>query len=129
MPSTNKGTPQLSPHIILKDVLCVPTFKLKLVSMGKLNLQNSCFVVVGITTCITQELASKMMIGLAKWRKGLFVLDFNPATLETYSSSPTVSCTSLSDSVSRIPFDDKEVPKFLCHYRLGHLSFPCLQKL
>lgn len=35
----------------------------------------------------------------------------------------------LSDLVLHIPFDDKEVSKMLWHYRLGHLSVPCLQSL
>lgn len=34
---THRGTIQLSPEIILKDVLCVPSFKFNLVSMGKLT--------------------------------------------------------------------------------------------
>ncbi|KAI5670474.1 hypothetical protein M9H77_10838 [Catharanthus roseus] len=38
VPATHKGTLQLSPHLILKDVLCVPSFKFNLVSKGKLNL-------------------------------------------------------------------------------------------
>lgn len=61
--------------------------------------------------------------------KGLFLLDFDPSALETYSRSPTVLFTSLSDSVFHIPFDGKEVIKLLWHYRLGHLTFPCLQKV
>lgn len=45
--------------------------------------------------------------------KGLFLLDFDPSALETYSRSPTVLFTSLSDSVFHIPFDGKEVIKLL----------------
>lgn len=99
---THKATIQLSPHILLKDVSCVPAFKFNLVSIGKLNVQNSCDTVVGTTTCVIQDLASKKIIGLAKWQKGLFVLDFD------LSVSPMVLSTSLSDSIFHIPFDDKE---------------------
>lgn len=77
--------------------------------MGKLNLQNSCVILVGTTTCVIQELATKKMIGLAKCNKGLFVLDFDPSYLENYSIPPIAMSTSLSNSVPYISFDDKEV--------------------
>lgn len=53
LPVTHKNVIQRRPHIILEDVLCVPASKLILVSMGKVNLQNSYSVVGGTTTYVT----------------------------------------------------------------------------
>lgn len=68
-------------------------------------------ILVGITTCVIQELATKRLIGLAKWNKGLFVLDFDPSSLENYSIPPIVMFTFSSESVPYVSFDDKEVSK------------------
>lgn len=68
------------------------------------------------------------MIGLAKWERGLYVLDCDPSSLDNYFIPPIVMSISFTDSVLHVSFDDKEVFKMLWYYRLGHLCIPCLHK-
>lgn len=46
---------QLNPHLVLRDVLCVPAFSFNLVSLSyKLTLQNSCVVLCSATSVIRE---------------------------------------------------------------------------
>ncbi|KAM1406159.1 hypothetical protein ACFXTH_000858 [Malus domestica] len=71
---TSIGNIQLSDLLQLKDVLCVPSFQVDLLSVGKITDGLHCSVTFFPSWCILQDLISKVTIGVGKRRGNLYYL-------------------------------------------------------
>ena len=69
-----KGSLSLNFVYYLRDVLCVPTFKVDLMSVSRLTRGLDCLVTFFTHWCVLQDLATRRMIGLGKQRDGLYYL-------------------------------------------------------
>ncbi|KAM1627395.1 hypothetical protein ACFX1R_017067 [Malus domestica] len=107
-PITSIGNLSLNSSVHLQDVLCVPTFKVDLMSVSKVTSAMACSVTFFPYWCILQDLATKKTIGLGKQRGGLYYL----VALLSDRSTPSVkpSCSLVTSSTE------------LWHRRLGHIS-------
>ena len=105
-------TVQLSPQLIIQDVLYVPNFKFNLLSISKLLASSDYTLHFSNFQCQIHEKKSLRMIGLAKLKHGLYHLEmhiehkhtFPKATFINNFSTPLVTNSNL------------------WHFRLGHLS-------
>lgn len=116
IPVSLKGTMQFNPSIVLKDVLCVPSFSFNLISLSKLALQNSCIVISDAFTPFIQNPVTKMMIRSAKWHKGLYMMDCAPSlpAIALDSISTLSNFVSVSNFVQHhMQFNPKEVSNLL----------------
>ena len=107
-PITHIGTIQLTPNIVLNNVLCVPSFQFNLISVGKLTHDANCIVTFLPNSCLIQDQSSRKVIGAGKLHDGLFLFQLpvtHPKCLQSTSSSN------------------------LWHQRLGHPSHQRLQLL
>ena len=116
------GTVQVSPTLLLDNVLCIPIFSFNLISISKLTQSSSCCCIFLSQFCIIQDLQLWKMIGLGKKQGGLYTLQSQSvasllasvfdvlAKLSRFSSFCFNSCTSDVDKTS------------LWHCRLGHSS-------
>ncbi|KAK3019009.1 hypothetical protein RJ639_003617 [Escallonia herrerae] len=95
------GTIPVISNITLDNVLCVPSFRLNLMSVSKLTNDLNCFVILFPSFCALQDLAMGKMIGSGKQRGGLYFM------------SP-IQQAPVSHQVSQ--------PSNLWHMRLGHPS-------
>ncbi|CAL9003908.1 unnamed protein product [Prunus brigantina] len=103
------GSVQITPHLKLEDVLCVPGFRVNLMSVSKLTRHLHCLISFFPTFCIMQDLTTKKMIGLGKEHDGLYYLV--PVTEDLLCErGPRIAATALSSTSD------------LWHKRLGHLS-------
>jgi hypothetical protein len=64
--ASHSGNVVLSPDITLNNVLCVPNFKLNLLSISKLTSSMNCAVIFFPTFCLFQDLVSKRLIGVGE---------------------------------------------------------------
>ncbi|KAK0577292.1 hypothetical protein LWI29_030858 [Acer saccharum] len=101
----------------LHNVLCVPTFKVDLLSVSRLTRGLNCSITFFPYWCVLQDLATKRMIGLGKQRNGLYYLAAlaakNPVHIhKTATKQPTCNLTVSST--------------YLWHNCLGHASSPRL---
>jgi transposase InsO family protein len=113
-----KGSMPLNSVYYLHNVLCVPTFKVDLISVSHLTRDLNCSVIFFPYWCILQDLATRRMIGLGKQHNGLYYLvalatknnftNHSSATKNNFTNHPTCNLT-----VS---------PTDLWHNRLGHTS-------
>ena len=71
---TATGTVPFNPNITLKNVLCVPSFHLNLMSVSKLTSALNCCVILFPNFCLLQDLATGKMIGLGKQHCGLYYM-------------------------------------------------------
>ncbi|GKB69904.1 retrovirus-related pol polyprotein from transposon TNT 1-94, partial [Tanacetum coccineum] len=60
--------------ILLKDVLCVPSFKFSLLSIPKLTKDNNCVAIFFPNFCVLQDLTTRKVLGLGKKIAGLYHL-------------------------------------------------------
>ena len=68
------GTIQLSSHITLTNVLCVPSFSFNLLSVISMtNTQSLCLVFLS-AHCFIQDLTNWSMIGVGQMSDGLYLL-------------------------------------------------------
>jgi hypothetical protein len=104
---THMGTIKISEHLILTNVLCVPSFSFNLISASKLIKYLACCLIFIANHCFIQNLVTWKTIGVGEERGGLFYL-FQAPRANTHSR---VLAASLKN-----PSSD------LWHYRLGHLS-------
>ena len=95
----------------LHDVLCVPSFKLNLISISKLVQSSHCLAIFTDDVCMLQDQRSGKMIRMGTERGGLYYLD----------SSKKPRCHSVTATVSHSPR--------LWHQRLGHLSNKSLRMI
>lgn len=105
-----RGDVQISPSIILKNVLHVPKLSTNLVSIQKLTQDLHCKVIFYNEYCEFQEKDSGRMIGRAKEKDGLYCLEIPAKTRLSHSL------------ISESTLSNKE-KIFLHHRRLGHPSF------
>jgi hypothetical protein len=84
-----KGSLPLNSTFYLHDVLCVPTFKVDLLSVSRLTRGLQCSVTFFPYWCILQDLVTKKMIGLGKERNGLYYL-VALATKKTLTSPTSI---------------------------------------
>lgn len=61
--ANSEGQIRLSPKFILRNVLFVPRYTCSLISIGKLTKD--------MQFCLMQDLSSRMLIGVARWGRGL----------------------------------------------------------
>ena len=117
------GIVQVTPTLLLENVLCIPTFSFNLMSISKLTQSSSSCCIFLSQFCLIQDLQHWKMIGLSKKQGGLYTLQRSQSTASLPESVSTVlaklskissfcfnSCTSDVDNTS------------LWHCRLGHPS-------
>ena len=104
-PITQTGTVKFSPEMTLQNVLCVPSFRLNLISASKITRDLNCCITLFPDSCILQDLMTGKMIGSGKQHGGLYHMIPN-------SRSPDHPIHSFQASQS----------PDLWHMRLGHPS-------
>ena len=116
------GIVQVTPTLLLENVLCIPTFSFNLMSISKLTQSSSSCCIFLSQFCLIQDLQLWKMIGFGKKQGGLYTLQSQfaasllasvfdvLATLSRFSSFYFNSCTSNVDKTS------------LWHCRLGYPS-------
>ncbi|KAF5445535.1 hypothetical protein F2P56_034581 [Juglans regia] len=117
---THTGNVQLTKSILLKDVLCVPSFHFNLLLAKKLATSLTCCLVFFSDYCFIQDLLTWTTIGKGEVRHGLYHLlqtEVAPSTLATILSNFFKTNVPVSASViNNVAISD------LWHCRLGHLS-------
>ncbi|KAK0605442.1 hypothetical protein LWI29_026876 [Acer saccharum] len=104
-----KGSLPLNYVYYLHNVLCVPTFKVDLISVSRLTRGLNCSITFFPYWCILQDLATRRMIGLGKQRDGpirrpLFILSGKrPCVLSCGLSRPTAPGLLLRFQLVRLP--------------------------
>ncbi|CAN1298120.1 Retrovirus-related Pol polyprotein from transposon RE2 [Linum perenne] len=99
---SHTGIIRITEHIILTDVMVIPSFSFNMLSVSKLTETISCTLKFTSSHCLIQDTSSLRMIGIADQIRGLYCF--------TQPMSPVVhSCNDVSQ------FD-------LWHFRLGHSS-------
>lgn len=120
-----RGDVQISPFIVLKNVLHVPKLSANLVSIQRLANEFKCNVIFNHSSCVFQEQGTGKMIGRARARDGLYYLekfgDQNGITNHVLSSFHIPS-SFLSEKV--VSNKDKI---WRHHFRFGHPSFSILK--
>ncbi|GJV02811.1 retrovirus-related pol polyprotein from transposon TNT 1-94 [Tanacetum coccineum] len=71
---THIGQVRLKNGILLKDVLCVPTFKFSLLSVPKLTKDNKCMAIFSPNFCVIQDLRTRKVQGLGRKIRGPYHL-------------------------------------------------------
>ena len=104
-------------EIKLRNVLCVPSFKLNLVSVSKMTKENGVSVIFTDDDCvITQETTHRekqlKRIGLVEHVRGLYQLKFAESEVFDYKKAYAIS----QDEGTA------HITSHLWHYRLGHPS-------
>ena len=69
-----KGSLPLNSVYYLHDLLCVPTFKVNLMSVSRLTRDLNCSMTFFPHWCVLQDLATRRIIGLGKQCDGLYYL-------------------------------------------------------
>ena len=110
-PILQVGTIRLSPHIVLHNVLFIPSFKYNLVSVSALTKNLTCTLMFTADSCVIQDLTQGIKIGMAKKHRNLYYLQLG----DNVPSLPQCNKTVCSSQL--LSHDD------LWHYRLGHPSF------
>ncbi|KAG0464026.1 hypothetical protein HPP92_020095 [Vanilla planifolia] len=91
-PITHTGNIVFNRDITLENVLCVPTFRLNLISASKITKSLNCSVTLFPDSCILQDLTTGKMIGSGKQHGGLYYMMSNsisPASFQV-SNSPDI---------------------------------------
>nr|AFP55546.1 gag-pol polyprotein [Rosa rugosa] len=112
------GSIQVTPSIVLHDVLYVPSLSHHLLSVSQLNSQNKCSVTFYPMYVVFQNLCNRMIIGKGDLRGRLFHLDCMYAGQIQAPEQP-LTLTLSSDRLSEV---------WLWHRRLGHPSFRVMKK-
>jgi hypothetical protein len=68
------GSLPLNSVYYLHNVLCVPTFKVDLISVSRLTRDLNCLIIFFPYWCLLQDLVTRRMIGLGKQHNGLYYL-------------------------------------------------------
>jgi hypothetical protein len=108
-----KGSLPLNSTYYLHDVLCVPTFKVDLMSVSRLTRGLNCSVTFFPYWCILQDLATRRMIGLGKQRDGLYYLVAIATKKSMVQPSQPLHRPACNLTISSTD---------LWHKRLGHIS-------
>jgi len=99
------GDVDLSPSIVLRDVLHVPASKFHLLSVSKLTTDLDCSLTFTPTTFVMQDRRTRNIIGRGCISQGLYTLDSPPTALSS-TSTTTIDW----------------------HRRLGHAPLPILRR-
>lgn len=111
---THIGTIQISEHLTLTNVLCVPSFSFNLISTSTLIKNINCCVIFLTGFCFIQNLHTWRTIGLGREHGGLFHL------LQVSKGSISIP---ISHFISALVSNNvKDVSLDIWHFRLGHLS-------
>ncbi|KAH0675256.1 hypothetical protein KY285_023057 [Solanum tuberosum] len=112
---THVGNSHLAGGDVLKDVLCVPTFKFNLLSVSKATKQLNCCASFYPDFCTFQDLSDGRVKMIGREHGGLYWLR------EQHSNGHSLTGHSLMA---------KEVPDSeLWHKRMGHVPLPVLKKI
>ena len=69
---THKGQVHLANNLVLRNTLCVPSFRFNFLSVSKLTEDNNCIVLFFYPKfCIIQDFATGKLKGLGRQRGGL----------------------------------------------------------
>ena len=112
------GSVQVTPSIILHDVLYVPSLSHHLLSVSQLSSQNKCSITFYPMYVVFQNLCSRVIIGKGDLRGRLFHLDCMYAEPAQAPKQP-LALTLNSNRLSEL---------WLWHRRLGHPSFRVMKK-
>jgi len=108
-----KGSLPLNSTYYLHDMLCVPTFKVNLMSVSRLTRGLNCSVTFFPYWCILQDLATRRMISLGKQRDGLYYLVAIATKKSMVQPTPPLHRPACNLTISSTD---------LWHKRLGHIS-------
>ncbi|KAI9180399.1 hypothetical protein LWI28_004458 [Acer negundo] len=108
-----RGSLPLNSVYYLNNVLCVPSFKVDLMSVSRLTRGLNCSVTFFPYWCVLQDLATRRMIGLGKQRDGLYYLVALATKKSMTNSSPPPHRPTCNLTISSTD---------LWHNRLGHVS-------
>ena len=123
---THIGTVQLTPTLILENVICVPAFSFNLISVSKFTKSLSCCLVFLSTYCFIQDLTCWRVIGLGKLQNNLYLLQTSGNC--KYASEAKSVLESVFKSFAHFVSNTSNVNKpYLWHLRLGHVSDDKLQ--
>jgi hypothetical protein len=111
-----KGSLPLNSTYYLHDVLCVPTFKVNLMSVSCLIRGLNCSVTFFPYWCILQDLATRRMISLGKQRDRLYYLVAIATKKSMVQPTPPLHRPAYNLTISST---DR------WHKRLGHISPHC----
>nr|KYP54945.1 Retrovirus-related Pol polyprotein from transposon TNT 1-94 [Cajanus cajan] len=111
-----QGDVQITPTIILKNVLHVPKLSTNLISIQKLTKDLLCNVIFHSNSCILQDKKSGRTIGHAREWNGLYYMENLNLPIESHSL------------ISESTITSKEKVQ-LIHCRLGHPSFRVIKLL
>jgi len=140
---THKGQVRLANDLVLKNTLCVPSFRFNLLSVSKLVEDNNCIAMFYPKFCLIQDFATRKLRGIGKQRGGLYYLvngDLKSTDAKLSDvpvqviSDPVAVVQSASHSaglVNNFPTATAEVVRDSCqlnksdlfsvwHHRLGH---------
>ncbi|KAK0593262.1 hypothetical protein LWI29_033784 [Acer saccharum] len=96
------GTVRLSSHIILYNVLFVPSFKYNLLSVSSLTKSLSCCLMFSATSCMIRDLNHGTKIGMGKRLGNLYYLDLQDFSNSSNHRGPIRSSSSPSDGTTCI---------------------------
>ncbi|KAI9164703.1 hypothetical protein LWI28_000498 [Acer negundo] len=108
-----KGSLPSNSVYYLRDVLCVPTFKVDLMLVSRLMRGLNCAITFFLYWCILQDLTTRRAIALGKQRDGLYYL----VALAT-KQSVTTSTSPINQPACNLTVSSTD----LWHNRLGHTS-------
>ena len=118
---THIGSIQITPTLLLTDVLCVPSFDFNLIFVSKLTSSLHCCIFFLSTYCFVQDLMHWRMIGMGKQHNGLYLLDVSSDS--TQVAAATVSTSSLQKHLYSLSSIKHSSNNFhVWHCRLGHPS-------
>ncbi|KAL2938126.1 Retrovirus-related Pol polyprotein from transposon RE2 [Bienertia sinuspersici] len=130
------GEVQLKNNLVLTNVLYIPSFKHKLLSIQKLSKESECRVDFYPSYCLVIEEKSQQVLGVGQQEKGLYYMQDEPVKVTLHKLEQAVQrsedqgkkggfkkAMTVSLSVpSRIEGIQKLKKSTLWHYRLGHIS-------
>ena len=103
--ATHIGTVQVTPSLILEDVICVPAFSFNLILVSKLTKSLSYCLVFLSNYCFIQDPTCWKMIGLGKLHGNLYLLQAsnNCTSISKASIILELVLKSFVNSVSHVP--------------------------
>lgn len=113
------GTVKVNSSLILYDVLCVPSFKFNLISIGKLTCSKKNCVLFTDSHCITQDTLSWTVIGVARATSVLYLMQDSEQDMSRFCFDKVVKFPSVFSIDSCKP--ENKIKSFnIWHFRLGH---------
>ncbi|GJS73702.1 retrovirus-related pol polyprotein from transposon TNT 1-94 [Tanacetum coccineum] len=123
---TTAGHIQLTPSVMLFNVLYVPEFKFNLLSVGKLLNTHKYFAQFFPSYCVFQDLLTKEVVAVGKGSRCLYTCtSLDPTSIPT--GQQVVNSINVFDFQNSSVFSNTVLPKstsdlYTIHARLGHLS-------